>query len=70
MAKIYIKIGTDKTVEIDIVDHLIEADLSTDIITENGHSMSKMTEKNLEKHKTMEVKILGVDREVALGTVI
>ena len=70
MARIYIKTDTYQTVEIDIVDNDIEADHSMDIIIDNDHSMSKITEEILEKHKSIEVKILGVNAEVALGTVI
>ena len=74
MAKIDNKIDRDQTVEIDIVDHHRKVDLSTDIIIENGYNMSKITEEMLgeeiiEKNKTMEVTILEVDTEVALGTV-
>ena len=75
MAKIDIKIDTDQTEEIDIVDHHIEVDLSMNIIIENSHSMSKSTEEILGeeilvKHKTTEVKILEAEIEVDLGTVM
>ena len=45
MAKIDIKIGTDQTVEIDIVDHHIEVDLSTDKIIEKALSVFKLHRK-------------------------
>ena len=75
MTKVDIKVDTDQTVEIDIVDHHIEVDLNMDKIIEKGISVSKITEETLgeeilEKHKNTEVKISEKDIEVVSGTVI
>ena len=68
------KVDRGQTVNIDIVDHHIEIDLSMDKIIEKSLSMFKITEKILgeeilEKPKSIEVKILEEDINVALGTV-
>ena len=65
-----IKVDTDQTVEIDIVDHHREVDLSMDKIIEKDDSLSTITEEILEKHKTIKVKISEENIEVVSGTVI
>ena len=70
MAMIDIKIDTDQTVEINILDHHIEVDLSMDKRIEKGLSIFKIIEEILEKHKIVEVKILEADIEIYLGTII
>ena len=74
MAKMYIKIDRDQTVEIDMVNQHMGVILSMGRIIKKGLSIFNipeeiLREEILEKHKTIEVTILEVDTEVALGTV-
>ena len=69
MIKIDIKINTDQTVEIE--EWHIEVEPSMDKTIEDSHSMITITEVTsgeeiLEECKIIEVRILEVDKEVAL----
>ena len=60
---------------IGIVEYHIEVELSSDKIIEEGHSMIRIIEVNLEEgileeHKIAEFKILEVDIEVAWGMIM
>ena len=73
MTKIYIKVGTDQIVAIG--ECHTEVELKMDKIIGEGHSMIKITEnisgkEILEECKFIEVRILEVDIQVALGMII